>query len=147
MNFEVTRKEKSTFIAPGVIEREGNYIICPECRHDRSYLLIEDVPGTQIEWRCPNCRKYLGGLLQEDGTLEKIAVALARKWVLVEIDANCEPLLLMASRPDTLEEATRSSLHSASPERFTTSLSFKLEECDGNAGINPQEFRQFRGFA
>lgn len=145
MNFDIAKKDTTTFIAPGVVERKGDYIVCPECGHDRSFLLIENEPGKQIEWRCPECRKYLGGIIGETGTVERIAVEPARKWILIEIDADSEPFIVTAFRPQTIEEATRNTLDSEAPQQFSVPISFSLEECLPDAAINPKGFPQYRG--
>jgi ribosomal protein L37AE/L43A len=145
MKFETIKKEKSNFIAPGVLEREGNYIICPECGHDRCYRLTEEKPETQIEWRCRKCKKYLGGIIQEDGTVKRISVAPARKWILVEIDADSDPVHLTAFRPQSREEAARRTLPSEEINQYSVPITFSLRLCKTDADVNPQGFPQYKG--
>jgi hypothetical protein len=145
VKLDIAKKDTTTIIAPGVIERNGNYIVCPECNNERSFLLTENKSSDLIKWRCPECGEQLGGVFQENGTIVKVTVKPDRKWILIEIDADCDPCVLLAFRPETIEEATRRTLDSEEPKIFSTPVSFTLEKCESNSDTNLKNIQQFKG--
>jgi len=145
--FRFAKKNFTTMIRGGVVERKGRYIICPECKSKRSFLLTEGEPGKKISWRCPECKHDWGGIIQEDGSVRETTVERERKWILVEIDADCVPDLVAAWRSETDEEAVRRTLETDAPRTFTIPQSFSLTECDPEPEINPLGFPQYKGVA
>jgi hypothetical protein len=145
MKFDIAKKDSTTMIATGVIEKNGDYIVCPKCKNERCFLLTENKVGEQIKWRCPKCREYLGGVIQENGTVEKITVRPKRKWILVEINEEFEPVVLVAFRPQTFEEAARRTLGSEVPKIFSIPTSFIMERCESETNISLQNIQQFKG--
>lgn len=144
MKFNTTKKEKSTFIAPGISESEGEYIICPDCENDRSLLLTEKEPGRRIEWHCRGCRKYLGGVVQEDGTIERLTVAPKRKWILVEIDAGCDPIILTGLRSPVIFDDDKQCHPSDDFTENNDMRSYNLRSCPVDTDVNPLGYPQFK---
>jgi hypothetical protein len=126
------------------VYKNVKFIKCENCGNDRSYWLAEDFEEDKFFFKCIQCQQDWRGEIQKGGIINIFPAENSKsQLVLVEVKEPWSPIILIADREETDEEAAKRKM-GRPDKRYRLSRKFHLKTVETKVGQGQLPMKQLK---